>query len=195
MKYPTTPDGRYFVVKTTLWRSANPSLSPARRSQLQKELMAARRQCRKANLATKTVAQVRAIRDQVDAAKVALGERGPVWWNDGDSVGDLNRHSVNKSPYKDWFAGLCGLEGSSGVREDQGQGGSEGEGQGPAGEKPTQTTAEGKTKREGNTTGKRTKRIKTGKSKPGQKTRTANKYGLRSRDKPAANLKEESDDD
>ena len=40
----------------------------------------------------------------VDAAKRALGERGPVWWNDGGP--DLNRHMARNSPYKDWFAAL-----------------------------------------------------------------------------------------
>ena len=33
----------------------------------------------------------------VDAAKVALGERGPVWWTDG--APDLNRHLVKNTLY------------------------------------------------------------------------------------------------
>ena len=40
----------------------------------------------------------------VDEAKVALGERGAVWWTDGSP--DLNRHMVNNTPYADWFAAL-----------------------------------------------------------------------------------------
>ena len=40
--YPTTPDGRYFVVKGRLWRCTNPSLSPATKAILINELMQAR---------------------------------------------------------------------------------------------------------------------------------------------------------
>ena len=40
----------------------------------------------------------------VDVAKRALGERGPVWWND-DSP-DLNRHKAKNSPYSSWHAAL-----------------------------------------------------------------------------------------
>ncbi len=45
-----------------------------------------------------------AARSRVDAAKVALGERGAVWWNDG--AADLNRRLVRNTPYAAWFAGL-----------------------------------------------------------------------------------------
>ena len=41
--YPTTPDGRYFVVRGRLWRCSNPALPPARRAELTRALMAARR--------------------------------------------------------------------------------------------------------------------------------------------------------
>ncbi len=40
----------------------------------------------------------------VDAAKQALGERGPVWWTDGEP--DWNRHLARNSPYAEWFAVL-----------------------------------------------------------------------------------------
>ena len=40
-------------------------------------------------------------RAQVDQTKVALGERGPVWWQDGTP--DLNRHMVANTPYADWL--------------------------------------------------------------------------------------------
>jgi hypothetical protein len=40
----------------------------------------------------------------VDAAKRALGERGPVWWTDG--APDLNRRMAKGTPYAEWFAGL-----------------------------------------------------------------------------------------
>ena len=39
----------------------------------------------------------RAARAQVHAAKIALGERGPVWWEDG--APDYNRHLVKNTPY------------------------------------------------------------------------------------------------
>ena len=36
-------------------------------------------------------------RQQIDAAKIALGERGPVWWNDG--APDVSRHMVKNTSY------------------------------------------------------------------------------------------------
>ncbi|WP_235531902.1 hypothetical protein [Sphingomonas sp. Leaf67] len=42
-------------------------------------------------------------RKAVDAAKVALGERGPVWWDDG--APDYNRRKVENTPYAGWLAG------------------------------------------------------------------------------------------
>ena len=45
-----------------------------------------------------------AARARVDAAKHALGERGPVWWTDG--APDLNRRMARTTPYAEWFAGL-----------------------------------------------------------------------------------------
>ncbi|WP_214430164.1 hypothetical protein, partial [Escherichia coli] len=41
--YPTTPDGRYFIVRGRLWRCSDPSLSAERRAQLVADLMRARR--------------------------------------------------------------------------------------------------------------------------------------------------------
>ncbi|WP_313198229.1 hypothetical protein [Rhizobium sp.] len=40
-------------------------------------------------------------RRRVDDAKTKLGERGPVWWDDG--APDYNRHMVTNTPYADWF--------------------------------------------------------------------------------------------
>ena len=45
--------------------------------------------------------QKAAARRDVDAAKRALGERGPVWWEDGSP--DYNRHMVADTPYRAWF--------------------------------------------------------------------------------------------
>jgi hypothetical protein len=41
-------------------------------------------------------------RKRVDAAKKALGERGPAWWTDG--ARDWNRHLAKNTPYADWWA-------------------------------------------------------------------------------------------
>lgn len=46
-------------------------------------------------------AAMKAARAAVDVAKVALGERGPVWWEDGSP--DLNRHMAHNTPYAGWY--------------------------------------------------------------------------------------------
>lgn len=43
-------------------------------------------------------------RAAVDVAKVALGERGPVWWEDG--APDFNRHKAKNTPYAKWATAL-----------------------------------------------------------------------------------------
>lgn len=48
----------------------------------------------------------KAARAQVHAAKVALGERGPVWWEDG--APDENRKMVRNSSYADWWERVSG---------------------------------------------------------------------------------------
>ncbi|BDT58948.1 hypothetical protein MasN3_24420 [Massilia varians] len=102
-QYPSTPDGRYFVVAGRLWRSSNPALAPSERQQLVDALMRARRQVGLARRAGDAEAE-RAARAQVDAAKRALGERGPVWWTDG--APDYNRRMVANTPYADWYTAL-----------------------------------------------------------------------------------------
>ena len=103
MTAPITPDGRYFVVRGRLWRCSNPTLSEERRAELVTELMAARR-AKQAAMKIGDIAARETARARVDAAKVALGERGPVWWNDG--AADFNRHLARTTPYADWFARL-----------------------------------------------------------------------------------------
>ena len=105
MDYPVTPDGRYFVVRGRLWRTTNPALSEQMRARLTSELMAARRAVRTAGRSADAAA-LRAARSAVDTAKVALGERGPVWWSDG--APDYNRYLAKNTPYACWFAGLPG---------------------------------------------------------------------------------------
>ncbi|HEY8359743.1 MAG TPA: DUF3253 domain-containing protein [Ramlibacter sp.] len=105
--YPTTPDGRYFVVRGRLWRKANPDLPADVREALVGQLMQARRALR----GSRPEAERRQAREQVDRAKRALGERGPVWWTDG--APDCNRKLAKNTPYRDWFAGLPEASSSS----------------------------------------------------------------------------------
>ena len=98
-KHPSTPDGRYFVVAGRLWRMSNPALAPDERQKLVEQLMNARRQVGAALKAHDAVAE-RSARAEVEAAKRALGERGPVWWTDGSP--DLNRKLVANTPYAAW---------------------------------------------------------------------------------------------
>jgi hypothetical protein len=99
--HPTTPDGRYFVVRGRLWRKENPHLRAEVRDSLVKQLMDARRALRGRH----GEAERRTAREQVDRAKQALGERGPVWWTDG--APDFNRRLAKNTPYRDWFLGLA----------------------------------------------------------------------------------------
>lgn len=98
---PRTPDGRYLVVDGVLWRTSNPGLPEAERAQLVTELMDARRAVGTAKRAGDADAE-QAARGRVHAAKVALGERGPVWWSDG--APDLNRRRVERTDYAEWWA-------------------------------------------------------------------------------------------
>ncbi|MCK8783188.1 hypothetical protein M0638_02190 [Roseomonas sp. NAR14] len=100
---PVTPDGRYLVVRGRLWRRARPDLPAAERERLVAALMAARRAVGQALRAADPAAERRA-RDAVDAAKRALGERGPPWWTDG--APDENRRLVARSSYAAWHARL-----------------------------------------------------------------------------------------
>ncbi len=103
--HPVTPDGRYFVVRGRLWRMANPALPPEDRARLQRALMAARRAVGVA-LRGGDADSLRAARAAVDATKVALGERGPVWWTDG--APDCNRRMAMNTDYAAWWRGIAG---------------------------------------------------------------------------------------
>ncbi|MBU2329453.1 MAG: hypothetical protein KJ755_19210 [Alphaproteobacteria bacterium] len=96
--YPDTPDGRYFVVKGRLWRKSDPRLPDDQRERLVSELMSARRAVRDAKDKPEEMAVAR---QRVDKAKVELGERGPVWWADGEP--DQNRNLVKNSTYATWY--------------------------------------------------------------------------------------------
>lgn len=111
MRYPVTPDGRYFVVRGRLWRCSDPSLGEEKRAELTRRLMRARSRVGHAKRAGDADAERRA-RRAVHRAKVALGERGAVWWADG--APDYNRHLARNTPYASWYAGLEGEEGTGG---------------------------------------------------------------------------------
>jgi hypothetical protein len=72
-----TPDRRYLIVRGRLWRTTNPHLASATRQQLVQDLMQARRAKAAAMRANDPAAREQA-RLAVNAAKHALGERGPV---------------------------------------------------------------------------------------------------------------------
>jgi hypothetical protein len=98
--YPTTPDGRYFVAKGRLWRRTDPRLDEEARRAAVRALMRARRAVRDAT----DEAGTRAARADVDAAKRRLGERGPVWWQDG--APDEGGRAPANSSYAAWWAAL-----------------------------------------------------------------------------------------
>lgn len=83
-----------------LWRRGDPALPEAERQRLVDELMAARRAIGGGDLSA---------RARVHAAKVALGERGPVWWTDG--APDLTRRMARNTLYADWYATQDGCPG------------------------------------------------------------------------------------
>ncbi|MBI0476384.1 hypothetical protein D9601_13615 [Sphingomonas sp. MA1305] len=100
---PVTPDGRYIVVRGRLWRKANPALAAEARQTLVADLMKARRAVRDA-VRIRDDMSLRQARQSVNDAKVALGERGPVWWTDG--APDLNRRLARNTIYAEWYAAL-----------------------------------------------------------------------------------------
>lgn len=110
MKYPSTPDGRYFVVRGRLWRASNPALTATGRDRLVHDLMSARQAVRTALRTGQGLADART---RVNDAKVALGERGPVWWSDG--APDVTRHMARNTVYADWFAEIEAAEASGSV--------------------------------------------------------------------------------
>lgn len=75
-----TEDGRYIVVSGRRWRASDPTIPERFRQELVDELMDARRAVGSAKRADDTAAE-RTARDRVQAAKVALGERGHPWWD------------------------------------------------------------------------------------------------------------------
>ncbi|GFE65889.1 hypothetical protein [Litoreibacter roseus] len=98
--YPRTPDGRYFVSKSRLWRCTDPGLSDTERRAAVKALMQARAAIRHAS----DDAEIAEARARVDQAKRALGERGPVWWDDG--APDEGGFAPWNTSYAGWWDSL-----------------------------------------------------------------------------------------
>jgi len=71
-----TDDGRYILVGGRRWRATDPLIPAARAAELRSALMAWRRAVK----AVKGTEAEPAARAGVQAAKVALGERGQPWW-------------------------------------------------------------------------------------------------------------------
>lgn len=78
-------------------------MGAAERKALVDALMTARRAIGTAKMAGDKLA-MRKARADVDKAKRALGERGPLWWDDGSP--DYNRHMARTTPYAAWCAAL-----------------------------------------------------------------------------------------
>ena len=98
-----TPDRRYTVVDGILQRATNPVLSEAERVALVTELFEAKQAVKSAG---DDYLAMREARTRIDQAMRALGERGPVWWDDG--VPDLSGRPVESTPYADWWRGRGG---------------------------------------------------------------------------------------
>lgn len=74
-----TADGHHVVIDGRRWRATDPDIPSDDAARLRRWLMAARRDVGAALKADDPDAE-RAARDRVHAAKTALGERGPEWW-------------------------------------------------------------------------------------------------------------------
>lgn len=92
------------IFRGRLWRCANPGLPDVERQELVNALMRARRDVRGA-LASGAVTELADARRRVHAAKVGLGERGPVWWLDG--AADLNRRMACNTEYAGWYEAIA----------------------------------------------------------------------------------------
>lgn len=72
-----TEDGHFVVIDGRRWRATDPAIPDDIAAVLRRSLMAARRDVGRALRAGEDPAAARA---RVQAAKVALGERGTPWW-------------------------------------------------------------------------------------------------------------------
>lgn len=82
MSAEPTDDGRHVVVDGRRWRATDPEIPAERRAELQRVLMAWRREVKR----TRGTDGEAAARAGVQAAKVALGERGTPWWDQDEAT-------------------------------------------------------------------------------------------------------------
>lgn len=92
-------DRQSWLIPTS--KTGNPALSEEERSALLSDLGRARAAVKAARCSGDDLTKAGRA---VDAAKVALGERGPVWWTDG--APDFNRHMAKNTSYADWYTVL-----------------------------------------------------------------------------------------
>lgn len=83
MEPERTADGRYVLIGGRRWRATDPSIPAEVQSRLRSLLMKARRAVKQALRDDDPDAERRA-RALVQAAKVALGERGVPWWEQSE---------------------------------------------------------------------------------------------------------------
>ena len=88
----TTDDGHYIVINGRKWRATDPAIPEDVAAELRKELMAARRDV---GIALRRGEDPAPARRRVQAAKVALGERGTPWW---EQTPDERRQRWERGP-------------------------------------------------------------------------------------------------
>ncbi len=104
---PVTPDGRYNVGRGQLRRNTNPNLDDRARKRLIKLLMRSRIESNSA----KTSEERARLNTVVRETKIALGESGPVWWDDGEP--DFSGAHPTDTPYRDWWESLDAVQRSA----------------------------------------------------------------------------------
>jgi hypothetical protein len=112
LKFPETPDGKYFVSKGRLWRKTNPRLTEEERSKYVSELMKARRKVKSAKDQGDQESLQQA-RKEVNKAKIKLGERGDPWWTDG--MKPVDRKHPKNTVYHKWWEALNKQEKQAGL--------------------------------------------------------------------------------
>lgn len=95
-----TADGHHLIIDGRKWRASDPRLPKDERQRHVDALMAARRDVGTAKRRDDAAGE-REARARVQAAKVALGERGPEWWGAEDARAAAHDEAV---------ATLAGLE-------------------------------------------------------------------------------------
>lgn len=85
-------DERYIAVDGKRWRKSDPAIPASLEKELVSELMSARRAVRDAKSSGDEEA-LRAARERVQDAKLALGERGTAWWQP-QSNSDLEKRAA-----------------------------------------------------------------------------------------------------